>query len=203
MKKATVTNGITLEKAREKATKALDQAVVTDMIKSMLVGRYYVVTGAKLDRFIIVKTITQDVSMYVYIYNRLYGIAFTLLFVIQYERKYHILDETKIKKIAEIIVKGTHPKKIYLFGSHAKGTVRLESDLDLLIIADTPCPKNKRSLAVLHLFPNRDFSLDVFVYHEDEFNEDVDIANTLATAVARESKLIYTYIYQMYAERKY
>jgi replication factor A1 len=54
--------GITLEKAREKATEALDQAVVTDMIKSMLVGRYYVVTGTKLDRFILVKTITQDVT---------------------------------------------------------------------------------------------------------------------------------------------
>jgi replication factor A1 len=54
--------GITLEKAREKATEALDQAVVTDMIKSMLVGRYYVVTGAKLDRFILVKTIMQDVK---------------------------------------------------------------------------------------------------------------------------------------------
>ena len=101
------------------------------------------------------------------------------------------LDETKIKKIAEIIVKSTHPKKIYLFGSHAKGTARPESDLDLLIIADMPGPKNKRNLAVRRLFPNRDFSLDVFVYHEDEFNEEVDIANTLATAVVREGKLIY------------
>jgi len=101
------------------------------------------------------------------------------------------LDETKIKKIAEIIVKRTHPKKIYLFGSHAKGTARSESDLDLLIIADIPGPKNKRSLAVRRLFPNRDFSLDVFVYHEDEFNEEVDIANTLAITVAREGKLIY------------
>ncbi len=54
--------GITLEKAREMATEALDQAVVLDMIKNMLVGRYYVVTGTKLDRFILVKTITQDVK---------------------------------------------------------------------------------------------------------------------------------------------
>jgi replication factor A1 len=54
--------GITLEKAMEKATEALDQAVVVDMIKNMLVGRYYVVTGAKLDRFILVETITQDVK---------------------------------------------------------------------------------------------------------------------------------------------
>jgi hypothetical protein len=54
-----------------------------------------------------------------------------------------------------------------------------------------PGPKNKRSLAVRRLFPNRDFSLDVFVYHEDEYNEEVGIANTLATTVAREGKIIY------------
>jgi replication factor A1 len=54
--------GITLEKAKEMATEALDQAVVLDLIKNKLVGRYFVVTGAKLDRFILVETITQDVK---------------------------------------------------------------------------------------------------------------------------------------------
>jgi len=32
------------------ATEALDQGVVLDVIKSKLVGRYYVVAGKKLDR---------------------------------------------------------------------------------------------------------------------------------------------------------
>ena len=54
--------GITLDKAKEMATEALDQAVVLDVIKSKLVGRYYVVTGARLDRFILVNTIRQDVK---------------------------------------------------------------------------------------------------------------------------------------------
>jgi len=99
--------------------------------------------------------------------------------------------ETSIKEIADTIVKNTHPKKIFLFGSHAKGTAGPESDLDLLIIADMPGPKNKRNLAVRRMFPDRDFSLDVFVYHEDEYNEEIGIANTLANTVAREGKIIY------------
>ncbi len=53
--------GITLEKAKDMATEALDQAVVLDMIKSQLVGRYFVVSGAKLDRFILVESIKPDV----------------------------------------------------------------------------------------------------------------------------------------------
>ncbi len=54
--------GITLDKAKEMATEALDQAVVLEVIKSKLVGRYYVVTGPRLDRFILVDTIRQDTT---------------------------------------------------------------------------------------------------------------------------------------------
>jgi replication factor A1 len=53
--------GITLDKAKEMATEALDQGVVVlDVIKSKLVGRYYVVAGKKLDRFILVDSIKLD-----------------------------------------------------------------------------------------------------------------------------------------------
>jgi replication factor A1 len=54
--------GITLEKAKEMATEALDQGVVLDVIKNKLVGRYYVVAGRKLDRFILVDSIKLDVK---------------------------------------------------------------------------------------------------------------------------------------------
>ncbi len=52
--------GITLDQAKDMATEALDQAVVLDVIKSKLVGRYFTVVGARLDRFILVDTIRQD-----------------------------------------------------------------------------------------------------------------------------------------------
>jgi replication factor A1 len=52
--------GITLEKAKEMATEALDQGVVLDVMKNKLVGRYYVVAGRKLDRFILVDSIKHD-----------------------------------------------------------------------------------------------------------------------------------------------
>ncbi|MDP2844448.1 MAG: replication factor A, partial [Candidatus Methanoperedens sp.] len=54
--------GITLDQAKDMATEALDQAVVLDVIKSKLVGRYFIVSGAKLDRFILVDTIRQDTT---------------------------------------------------------------------------------------------------------------------------------------------
>ena len=54
--------GITLDQAKDMATEALDQAVVLDVIKSKLVGRYFIVSGAKLDRFILVDTIKLDTT---------------------------------------------------------------------------------------------------------------------------------------------
>jgi replication factor A1 len=54
--------GITLDQAKDMATEALDQAVVLDVIKSKLVGRYFTVSGAKLDRFILVDSIRQDTN---------------------------------------------------------------------------------------------------------------------------------------------
>lgn len=52
--------GITLDEAKDMATEALDQAVVCDMIKNKLVGRYFVASGAKVDRFILVESIKKD-----------------------------------------------------------------------------------------------------------------------------------------------
>ncbi len=54
--------GITLAQAKEMATEALDQSVVLDMIKRKLIGRYFIVSGARLDRFILVETINQNVK---------------------------------------------------------------------------------------------------------------------------------------------
>ncbi|MFA4957620.1 MAG: replication factor A [Candidatus Methanoperedens sp.] len=54
--------GITLDKAKEMATEALDQGVVLDVMKNKLVGRYYVVVGRKLDRFILVDSIKLDIK---------------------------------------------------------------------------------------------------------------------------------------------
>lgn len=53
--------GITLEKAKDMATEALDIAVVVETIENQLVGRYFKASGQKLDRFILVEKIEKEV----------------------------------------------------------------------------------------------------------------------------------------------
>jgi replication factor A1 len=50
-------SGITLDSAIALAADALDQGVVLDHIKNRMVGRYYTVTGPRLDRYILVESI--------------------------------------------------------------------------------------------------------------------------------------------------
>ncbi len=52
--------GITLDDAIAMAADALDQAVVLDLIKNKLIGRYYIVTGPRMDRYILVDSIDQE-----------------------------------------------------------------------------------------------------------------------------------------------
>lgn len=51
--------GLTLEEAKQMAMEALDHEVVKGLIESKLLGRYYTVTGPRVDRYILVETINE------------------------------------------------------------------------------------------------------------------------------------------------
>lgn len=55
--------GLSLDTAIAMAADALDPGVVMDKLKTELVGRYYTVTGHKLDRYILVDSITPRTSL--------------------------------------------------------------------------------------------------------------------------------------------
>lgn len=58
------------------------------------------------------------------------------------------LDEELRKEIVQRIVAAIDPRKIVLFGSRAQGTHRPESDIDLLVIADSAEPRYKRAVPI-------------------------------------------------------
>ena len=50
---------ITLEQAKQMAMEALDHEVVRSMIESRMMGRYYTVTGPRVDRYLLVESINE------------------------------------------------------------------------------------------------------------------------------------------------
>jgi predicted nucleotidyltransferase len=53
-----------------------------------------------------------------------------------------------IEEVARQIGERFRPKKIVLFGSHAYGKPTLDSDVDLLVIMDTPLPNVEQAVEI-------------------------------------------------------
>ncbi len=81
-----------------------------------------------------------------------------------------------IRAVCEQLVNNISPIKVILFGSHANGTARKDSDLDLLIVIDSRNPLAAMKThdcygQILRLLPHRGFGLDAFVLTDKEIQK--------------------------------
>ncbi len=102
-----------------------------------------------------------------------------------------ILDEAK--KIAEKVAFSYKPKKIILFGSVARGQANNQSDIDLLIIADS---KETRPFRVKRIFEavrgiSRNFPLDPIVYSPEELDKRLLIGDPFVTKAVMQGTVLY------------
>jgi len=96
-----------------------------------------------------------------------------------------------LEVIKQKIVQAVSPEKIILFGSYATGNATKDSDVDLVIIWDSPINQHQRNMKIRRLFPHRDFSLDVFVFTPEEERKYKDIKGTILNTAHREGILLY------------
>ncbi len=77
----------------------------------------------------------------------------------------HFLPVTEeiLAEITRRIVAALDPEKVILFGSYAYGTPHVDSDVDLLVIADTPLDDTQAAVAVSRLIMPRPFPVDILV----------------------------------------
>jgi len=102
-----------------------------------------------------------------------------------------MLSSLDIDQLRDRISQTMHPEKIYLFGSYADGKATEESDIDLLVVMDSPLTPHKRNVAVKRLFPRRSFSLDAFVYTPQEFARYRDIPGTIVYNATHHGRLLH------------
>ena len=101
------------------------------------------------------------------------------------------MTQPPIQDILRQIVAACSPQRVVLFGSRARGTARPDSDVDLLIVMDTPLPFYERISSVLRLFGLRPWSMDVIVLTPEEAAQQRNERNSLVSLAEREGKVLY------------
>ncbi len=73
------------------------------------------------------------------------------------------IPEEVIRELARRIIEKFHPRRIILFGSYAYGHPRPESDVDLLVVMETPLRETQQALEIRQYLKPL-FGVDILVY---------------------------------------
>ena len=85
------------------------------------------------------------------------------------------------------------PRKIVLFGSRARGNHRPDSDIDLLVIEDSPLPRHRRAIRLYAALADLPLDVDteVVVYTPAEVEEWHNAGAAFVTTALREGTVLY------------
>jgi len=96
-----------------------------------------------------------------------------------------------IEQIGKSLGKAARARKVILFGSHASGQARADSDVDFLVIAESDLPRHKRSRNLYALFHPYPFPMDILVYTPEEVERQLKDPDSFVTAVLAQGKELY------------
>lgn len=104
---------------------------------------------------------------------------------------YPLITEELLADVVRRILSVGSPHKIVLFGSHARGTPRSDSDLDVLIVEDSDLPRYKRSAryrqVLCGVFPAK----DIVVWTSQEVEDWKAVPTAFISMVLAEGRLLY------------
>jgi predicted nucleotidyltransferase len=100
-------------------------------------------------------------------------------------------DTKLLQQITRTIVDRFHPRRVILFGSHARGEAQADSDLDLFVEMETPARPPERAREISSAFGLRHWSLDIVVYTPEEVARLRGINGTLLSLIEGEGKVLY------------
>ena len=95
-----------------------------------------------------------------------------------------------IRALAQRIVEHFQPEKIILFGSYADGHPKPESDVDLLVVMDTPLRAGQQ-LEISRGVSPRPFPLDIVVRTPQELAERIALGDLFLREITARGKVLY------------
>ena len=100
------------------------------------------------------------------------------------------VDEA-VSVMVERIAARFHPERIILFGSHARGDAREDSDIDLLVVLSTCEDRKAATIAMMRAVADLPVSKDILVTCTSELETRGKLASTVLYPALREGKVVY------------
>lgn len=101
------------------------------------------------------------------------------------------MERKQVEEIAAKVVERFNPVRVVVFGSHARGEAREDSDLDLFVEMETERRPPERAIEVSALFGLRSWPLDVVVYTPTEVKQLRGVRGTLLSIIEAEGEVLY------------
>jgi uncharacterized protein len=102
-----------------------------------------------------------------------------------------VVSEELIKTAGERLIEAAStPSKVVLFGSHAQGEARPDSDLDLLVIQRHVDDRNAEFVRLRRSLRGLGVPVDLIVVSEDNVAEWQDVPGTLINEALREGRVL-------------
>jgi predicted nucleotidyltransferase len=101
------------------------------------------------------------------------------------------VTETLLQEIAHRVVENFDPEKVILFGSHAAGTARIDSDIDLLVVMEAEGSPIQRAVAVKRVCRPRFVAMDLLVKTPKEMAAQLQQGNFFLHQILAEGRVLY------------
>lgn len=96
-----------------------------------------------------------------------------------------------VEQMVERIVRGFHPRRVLLFGSHARGTAHQASDVDLLVIVDQVADKRQMAIEIRRALSDLPLAKDIVVTTPEEIANRGDRVGSVLRPALRDAKVLY------------
>lgn len=102
-----------------------------------------------------------------------------------------MLTKAEIDRLVERIVARSQPQKVIIFGSYAKGTATIKSDLDILVIKNTELPMINRAADLSTTVHNVLIPVDVHIYTTEEVEEYAKEPFSFINTILKSGKIVF------------
>lgn len=98
----------------------------------------------------------------------------------------------KVKTVVEKIIETSRPRKVILFGSYIKGSMHLNSNLDVLVVTGDEIENpRKESVRIRRALKGILMPMDILVIQESSFKEIANTPGLIYREAVKNGKVVY------------